>query len=118
MQWTLGLDNRGFCLFWNSFLMWTKVGVINVCYENDLYHHPCDIIITSQMAVSEVVVIGNIIVIYGSLVISFNIISAVYTLCMSPLRPYWQRIESRRGWLEFNPMSISGKSGDMYTKKG
>ena len=29
--------------------------MINVCYENDPFHNPHDIIITSQMAVSEVV---------------------------------------------------------------
>ena len=32
-----------------------RVGVINVCSENDLYHNPRDVIITSQMAVSELV---------------------------------------------------------------
>ena len=32
-----------------------RVGVINVCSKNDLYYDPHDVIITSQMAVSELV---------------------------------------------------------------
>ena len=32
-----------------------RKGVINVCSENDLFHDPGDVILTSWMAISEVV---------------------------------------------------------------
>ena len=32
-----------------------RVGAINISSKNDLYQDPCDVIITSQVAVSEVV---------------------------------------------------------------
>ena len=42
-------------------------GMNNVCYENDPFHDPRDVTLTSRMALSEVVVIGNVmvVVIYG-----------------------------------------------------
>ena len=38
------------------------------CPQKDLFHNFCDIIITSQMAVSEVVIFANVtvVIIYGS----------------------------------------------------
>ena len=60
--------------FGNNFILWKitfyilfnfdllcnpRVGMINVCSENDLYHHPHDVIITSQMPVSNVDVNAN-----------------------------------------------------------
>ena len=43
-----------------SFGCTTRVSVINVWTQNDPFNDPCDVILTSQMAVSEMVVMRNI----------------------------------------------------------
>ena len=45
-----------------------REGVIHVCYENDSFHDPDDVILMSWMAVSEVVVITNVTVVVSILV--------------------------------------------------
>ena len=39
----------------------TRVGITDDCPQKNLFHHPRDVIITSQMANSEVVIISNVI---------------------------------------------------------
>ena len=50
-----------------SFGCTTRVSVINVWTQNDPFNDPCEVILTSQMAVSEMVVMRNInfIIIHG-----------------------------------------------------
>ena len=40
-----------------------RVGVINDCPQKDLFHDPCDVIIMSRMAISEVVILANVMIV-------------------------------------------------------
>ena len=57
-----------FLLFYFYLCNKARVGVSDVCPQNDLYHDCCDVIITSRMAVSKMVNNDNVtvVVIYGS----------------------------------------------------
>ena len=57
-----------FFLFYFYLCNTARVGISDVCPQNDLYHNRCDVIITSRMAVSKMVDNENVmvVVIYGS----------------------------------------------------